>query len=102
MVHGLLSSPETTPGVFYSPGVLLQDIAAEVQAIKPEKSSKVQEANTFLASNSTCASAPHLHSKVDEVNKKYLNVEQLLQCSQEKYAAPRSLCVCMSAVNPPV
>ena len=64
---------------------LLQDIAAAVGKIEPEKSSKVQEAQSFLVSNPTCASAPQLHSKVDEANKKYDKVEQLLQFSQEKY-----------------
>ncbi|XP_029013751.1 periplakin isoform X2 [Betta splendens] len=62
----------------------MRDIAAAVKKIEPEKASKVQEANNFLASNSKCASAPQLYSKVDEANKKYSKVEQLLQCSQEK------------------
>lgn len=63
----------------------LQDIAAAVNRIEPEKSSKVQEAKNFLNSNPNCISAPQLNSKVDEANKKYTKVEQLLQCSQEKY-----------------
>lgn len=63
----------------------LQDIAAAVSKIEPEKSSKVQEAKSFLVSNLNCASASQLHSKVDEANKKYTKIEQLLQCSQEKY-----------------
>ncbi|XP_067427212.1 periplakin [Thunnus thynnus] len=62
----------------------MRDIAAAVSKIEPEKTSKVQEAKTFLVSNPTCASAPQLHSKVDEVNKKYTKIEQLLQGSQEK------------------
>ncbi|XP_031726931.1 periplakin [Anarrhichthys ocellatus] len=62
----------------------MRDIAAAVSKIEPEKSSKVQEAKSFLVSNPTCASAPQLHSKVDEANKKYTKIEQLLQCSQEK------------------
>ncbi|XP_054614550.1 periplakin [Dunckerocampus dactyliophorus] len=62
----------------------LKDIANAVHRIEPEKNSKVQEAKNFLVSNPTCASAPHLHSKADEVNRKYNNLEQLLQCSQEK------------------
>ncbi|KAA8585764.1 hypothetical protein FQN60_004458 [Etheostoma spectabile] len=60
------------------------DIAAAVSKIEPEKSSKVQESKSFLVSNPGCASAPQLNSKVDEANKKYSHVEQLLQCSQEK------------------
>lgn len=62
----------------------MRDIAAAVSKIEPEKSSKVQEAKSFLVSNPNCASAPQLHSKVDEANKKYTKIEQLLQCSQEK------------------
>ncbi|XP_021180706.2 periplakin [Fundulus heteroclitus] len=62
----------------------MNDIAAAVSKIEPEKTSKVAEAKSFLTSNSNCASAPQLHSKVDETNKKYTKIEQLLQCSQEK------------------
>lgn len=61
-----------------------QDIAAAVSKIEPEKSSKVQEAKSFLVSNPNCVSAPQLHSKVDDANKKYTKIEELLQCSQEK------------------
>lgn len=68
-----------------NPDISLQDIATAVSKIEPEKSSKVQEAKNFLVSNPSCASAPQLHSKVDEANKKYTKIEQLLQCSQEKY-----------------
>uniref|UniRef100_A0A7N6FIG6 Desmoplakin SH3 domain-containing protein n=1 Tax=Anabas testudineus TaxID=64144 RepID=A0A7N6FIG6_ANATE len=67
----------------------LQDMKREnihsIHKIEPEKSSKVQEAKSFLDSNSKCASAPQLHSKMDEANKKYTKIEQLLRCSQEKY-----------------
>lgn len=62
----------------------IRDIAAAVSKIEPEKSSKVQEARSFLAANPNCASAPQLYSKVDETDKKYDKIEQLLQCSQEK------------------
>uniref|UniRef100_A0A8D0A2K9 Periplakin n=1 Tax=Sander lucioperca TaxID=283035 RepID=A0A8D0A2K9_SANLU len=62
----------------------MRDIAAAVSKIEPEKSSKVQESKSFLVSNPSCASAPQLNSKVDEANKKYTKIEQLLQCSQEK------------------
>lgn len=68
-----------------NPDISLQDIAAAVNRIEPEKSSKVQESKSFLVSNPNCASAPQLHSKVDEANKKYTKIEQLLQCSQDKY-----------------
>uniref|UniRef100_A0A665U5B8 Uncharacterized protein n=1 Tax=Echeneis naucrates TaxID=173247 RepID=A0A665U5B8_ECHNA len=71
----------------------LQDSADRLQdmkvwpplyCIEPEKSSKVQEAKSFLLSNPNCFSTPQLHSKVDEANKKYTKIEQLLKCSQEK------------------
>ncbi|RVE75505.1 hypothetical protein OJAV_G00017340 [Oryzias javanicus] len=62
----------------------MKDISAAVDKIKPEKTSKVDEARGFLVSNSKSASAPQLHSKVDETEKKCAKVEQLLQCSQEK------------------
>ncbi|KAK2885184.1 periplakin [Channa argus] len=62
----------------------MREIAAAVNKIEPEKTSKVQEAKSFLVSNPKCASAPQLNSKVDEANKKYTKIEQLLQCSQEK------------------
>ncbi|XP_049601631.1 periplakin [Syngnathus scovelli] len=62
----------------------LRDIDIAVHRIEPEKTSKVQEAKNFLVSNSTCPSAPYLHSKADDVNKKYNYLEQLLQLSQEK------------------
>uniref|UniRef100_A0A674PCR5 Periplakin n=1 Tax=Takifugu rubripes TaxID=31033 RepID=A0A674PCR5_TAKRU len=52
--------------------------------IEPEKATKVKEAKAFLVSNPNCASAPQLHNKMDEANKKYTKVEQLLQGSQEK------------------
>uniref|UniRef100_A0A3Q4B4N6 Uncharacterized protein n=1 Tax=Mola mola TaxID=94237 RepID=A0A3Q4B4N6_MOLML len=69
----------------------LKDIAAAVTKTEPEKSSKVQEAKNFLVSNPSCASAPQLSSKVDEANKKYTKVEQLLQCSQEKLKSSNQL-----------
>lgn len=47
----------------------------------------MQEAKSFLVSNPNCASAPQLHDKMDEANNKYTKLEQLLQCSQEKYGA---------------
>uniref|UniRef100_A0A8C6KWX2 Periplakin n=1 Tax=Nothobranchius furzeri TaxID=105023 RepID=A0A8C6KWX2_NOTFU len=62
----------------------MKDIAVAVSKIQPEKSSKVEEAKKFLVSNPSCASASQLNSKVDEANKKYTRVEQLLQASQEK------------------
>ncbi|XP_077390053.1 periplakin [Festucalex cinctus] len=62
----------------------LRDIEIAVHRIDPEKTAKIQEAKNFLVSNPTSASAPHLHSKADDVNKKYNYLEQLLQCSQEK------------------
>ncbi|XP_034045796.1 periplakin [Thalassophryne amazonica] len=62
----------------------LNDIAASVKKLEPEKTSKVQEAKTFLTSNANSSSAPQLHSKVEETKRKYDYLEQLVQCSQEK------------------
>ncbi|XP_059203859.1 periplakin [Centropristis striata] len=62
----------------------MRDIAAAVSRIEPEKTSKVQESKNFLVSNPNCASAPQLYSKMDETNRKYSKIEELLQSSQEK------------------
>ncbi|KAM4635298.1 periplakin [Polymixia lowei] len=62
----------------------MKDISAAVSKIEPEKSSKVQQAESFLTSNPKCASAPQLYTKVDDVNKKYNTVDQLLKCSEDK------------------
>ena len=64
-----------------------QDISAAVSLIEPEKCSKVQQAESFLASNPKCSSAPQLHTKVNDANKKYNKVDLLLKCSEEKYGA---------------
>ncbi|XP_064178533.1 periplakin-like isoform X1 [Anguilla rostrata] len=61
-----------------------KEIKAIVQKIEPEKSSKIQEAQTFLATNPACASAPQLFTKVDEATKKYNKVNLLLACSEDK------------------
>uniref|UniRef100_A0A8C2H2T9 Periplakin n=1 Tax=Cyprinus carpio TaxID=7962 RepID=A0A8C2H2T9_CYPCA len=61
----------------------IKDIAAAVRKIEPEKSAKVQEAESFLRSSPKCASAPQLYSKVDEANKKYNKVDLLLKCSDD-------------------
>ncbi|XP_007568356.1 periplakin isoform X2 [Poecilia formosa] len=62
----------------------IRNIASTVRRIEPEKTSKVAEANSFLTSNPNSPSAPQLHSKVDEANRKYTKIEQLLQCSEDK------------------
>ncbi|KAM3864041.1 periplakin, partial [Diretmus argenteus] len=69
----------------------MKEIAAAVSKIEPEKSSKVQEAKSFLTSNPKCASTPQLHAKVDEANKKYDKVDQLLKCSEDKLKNSNSL-----------
>uniref|UniRef100_A0A673IPX5 SH3 domain-containing protein n=1 Tax=Sinocyclocheilus rhinocerous TaxID=307959 RepID=A0A673IPX5_9TELE len=68
----------------------IKDIAAAVRKIEPEKSSKVQEAESFLRSSPKCASAPQLYSKVDEANKKYNKVDLLLKL-QNSYRLENSL-----------
>uniref|UniRef100_A0A8C1L770 Periplakin n=1 Tax=Cyprinus carpio TaxID=7962 RepID=A0A8C1L770_CYPCA len=65
----------------------IKDIAAAVRKIEPEKSAKVQEAESFLRSSPKCASAPQLYSKVDEANKKYNKVDLL----QNSYRLENSL-----------
>uniref|UniRef100_A0A9J8APX2 Periplakin n=1 Tax=Cyprinus carpio carpio TaxID=630221 RepID=A0A9J8APX2_CYPCA len=67
----------------------VQDSADRLQDIKiePEKSAKVQEAESFLRSSPKCASAPQLYSKVDEANKKYNKVDLL----QNSYRLENSL-----------
>ncbi len=70
--------------LYLNPVFSSQDIAATVRKIEPEKSSKVQEAESFLRSSPKCASAPQLYSKVDEANKKYNKVDLLLKCADDK------------------
>ncbi|KAK7167938.1 hypothetical protein R3I94_002106 [Phoxinus phoxinus] len=62
----------------------IKDITSAVRKIEPEKSAKVQEAETFLKSSPKCSSAPQLSSKVDETNKKYNKVDLLLKCAGDK------------------
>ncbi|KAK9977832.1 hypothetical protein ABG768_019624 [Culter alburnus] len=62
----------------------ITDIATAVRKIEPEKSAKLQEAETFLRSSPKCSSAPQLYSKVDETNKKYNKVDLLLKCAGDK------------------
>ncbi|XP_029945868.1 periplakin [Salarias fasciatus] len=69
----------------------LRDISAAVSRIEPEKSSKVQEARNFLISNPKSASAPQLNAKVEEANKKYARLEQLLQASQDRLKSSNQL-----------
>ncbi|XP_056143559.1 periplakin [Lampris incognitus] len=69
----------------------LKDIAAAVKKIEPEKSSKVQQSKSFLSSNPTSASAPQLHAKVDEANKKYNKIDLLLSCFEDKLKNSNSL-----------
>ncbi|XP_061089282.1 periplakin-like [Conger conger] len=61
-----------------------KEMMASVQKIEPEKSSKVQEAVTFLDTKPTCASAPQLFTKTDEATKKYDKVNLLLTCTEDK------------------
>ncbi|XP_067274886.1 periplakin [Pseudorasbora parva] len=62
----------------------IKDITSAVRKIEPEKSAKLQEAETFLRSSPKCSSAPQLYSKVDETNKKYNKVDLLLKCAGDK------------------
>ncbi|KAG9349837.1 hypothetical protein JZ751_026190 [Albula glossodonta] len=69
----------------------LKEIKTVVEKIEPEKTSKVNEAETFLSCNPTCASAPQLFSKVDEANRKYNKVNLLLTCSEDKLVKSNNL-----------
>ncbi|MBN3318082.1 PEPL protein, partial [Atractosteus spatula] len=62
----------------------LKDIGVAVQRIEPEKSSKVLEAEKFLASKPKCASTSQLYGKMDEANNKYDKVSLLLKCAEDK------------------
>ncbi|XP_077069203.1 periplakin isoform X2 [Siphateles boraxobius] len=62
----------------------IKDITSAVRKIEPEKSAKLQEAETFLRSSPKCSSAPQLYSKVEETNKKYNKVDLLLKCASDK------------------
>lgn len=62
----------------------LKDISNNVRRIEPEKSQRVQECEVYLSKAQTASSAPILRSKINETNKKYERVNDLLTSAQDK------------------
>ncbi|CAI9624123.1 unnamed protein product [Staurois parvus] len=69
----------------------LKNIANNVRRIEPEKTNKVQECEVYLSKSPEVSSTPVLRSKINETNKKYDKVNELLNCSQEKIEAANRL-----------
>lgn len=63
---------------------LLQNITNEVRRIEPEKVRKIQECEAFIESVPNTGSATLVRNKVENTNKKYERVVQLLSAAQEK------------------
>ncbi|NXY48193.1 PEPL protein, partial [Ceuthmochares aereus] len=62
----------------------LQNITNEVRRIEPEKTRKIQECEVFIESVPNTGSATLVKNKVENTNKKYDRVVQLLSAAQEK------------------
>ncbi|XP_074866951.1 periplakin [Carettochelys insculpta] len=62
----------------------LQNISNEVRCIEPEKAKKVQECEAFVDAVPNAGSAALVRNKVEDTNKKYDHVVQLLRAAQEK------------------
>ncbi|KAM9305204.1 periplakin [Gastrophryne carolinensis] len=69
----------------------LKNIANNVRRIEPEKTQKVQECEVYLSKSPEVSSSPILRSKINETNKKYDRVNDLLTCSQDKIEAANRL-----------
>ncbi|KAG9469435.1 hypothetical protein GDO78_020487 [Eleutherodactylus coqui] len=69
----------------------LKNIANNVRRIEPEKSQRVQECEVYLSKAPEVSSAPILRSKINETNKKYERVNDLLNSAQEKIEAANCL-----------
>uniref|UniRef100_H2ZY21 Periplakin n=1 Tax=Latimeria chalumnae TaxID=7897 RepID=H2ZY21_LATCH len=69
----------------------LKNVTNAVSRIEPEKNKKVQEAEVFLTNNPKCASAPQLHTKVNETKNKFDRLDQLLNLSKDKIEAAHRL-----------
>ncbi|XP_073504657.1 periplakin isoform X1 [Phyllobates terribilis] len=69
----------------------LKNIANNVQRITPEKSQRVQESEVYLSKAPETSSAPILRSKINETNKKYERVSDLLTSAQDKIEASNNL-----------
>ncbi|XP_030340401.1 periplakin isoform X2 [Strigops habroptila] len=62
----------------------LKNITNEVRRIEPEKMRKIQECEVFIESVPNTGSATLVKNKVENTNKKYDRVVQLLSAAQEK------------------
>ncbi|KFP09530.1 Periplakin, partial [Egretta garzetta] len=62
----------------------LKNITNEVRRIEPEKTRKIQECEVFIKSVPNTGSATLVKNKVENTNKKYDRVVQLLSAAQEK------------------
>uniref|UniRef100_A0A8D0GMH1 Periplakin n=1 Tax=Sphenodon punctatus TaxID=8508 RepID=A0A8D0GMH1_SPHPU len=62
----------------------LKNITNELRRIEPEKARKIQECEAFIESVPNTGSATLVRNKVEETNRKYDHVVQLLSASQEK------------------
>ncbi|NXI49037.1 PEPL protein, partial [Chloroceryle aenea] len=62
----------------------LKNITNEVRRIDPEKTRKIQECEVFIESVPNTGSATLVKNKVENTNKKYDRVVQLLSAAQEK------------------
>ncbi|KAM6078371.1 periplakin [Theristicus caerulescens] len=62
----------------------LKNITNEVRRIEPEKTRKIQECEVFIESVPNTGSATLVKNKVENTNKKYDRVVQLLSAAQEK------------------
>nr|DBA19225.1 TPA: hypothetical protein GDO54_015091 [Pyxicephalus adspersus] len=69
----------------------LKNIANNVRRIEPEKTQKVKECEVYLSKSPEVSSTPILRSKINETNKKYDKVNELLNCSQDKIEAANRL-----------
>lgn len=70
---------------------LLQNITNEVRRIEPEKTRKIQECEAFIESVPNTGSATLVRNKVENTNKKYERVVQLLSAAQEKVEVATNL-----------
>uniref|UniRef100_A0A8C0VLV9 Periplakin n=1 Tax=Cyanistes caeruleus TaxID=156563 RepID=A0A8C0VLV9_CYACU len=69
----------------------LKNITNEVRRIEPEKTRKIQECEAFIESVPNTGSATLVRNKVDNTNKKYERVVQLLSAAQEKVEVATNL-----------
>ncbi|NXD30702.1 PEPL protein, partial [Spelaeornis formosus] len=69
----------------------LKNITNEVRRIEPEKTRKMQECEAFIESVPNTGSATLVRNKVENTNKKYERVVQLLSAAQEKVEVATNL-----------